>query len=124
KSKTLDKARVEVFSADQRLNAAKRFHAPDRALTRKNEQQAVRIGDAVFVTYTGGLFSEIGLAVKKQSPLEKTFVIGECAGRGGYLPTAKDFIDGDYEIDGSPYSHKAEETYIRTSLELIGRVMK
>ncbi|MHB9031356.1 MAG: neutral/alkaline non-lysosomal ceramidase N-terminal domain-containing protein, partial [Candidatus Latescibacterota bacterium] len=45
KSKPLDKARVEVFSADQRLNAAKRFHAPDRALTRKNEQQAVRIGD-------------------------------------------------------------------------------
>jgi hypothetical protein len=124
KSRTRDKARVEVFSADQRLNAAKRFYAPDRALTRKNEQQAVRIGDAVFVTYTGGLFSEIGLAVKKQSPLEKTFVIGECAGRGGYLPAARDFIDGDYEIDGSPYSPKAEETYIRTSLELIGMVMK
>ena len=123
-TRSLDKVRVEVFSANQRLNAANRFYAPGRSLTRKNEQQAVRIGDAVFVTYTGGLFSEIGLEVKKRSPLEKTFIIGECAGRGGYLPMAKDFIDGDYEVDGTPYSPKAEDTYISTALELIGRVIK
>ena len=83
---------------------------------------AARIGDAVFVTYTGGLFTEVSAALKKQSPLDKTFIIGECTGRGGYLPTAKDFIDGDYEVDGSRYSPEAEETYIRASLELIGRV--
>lgn len=123
-SRSLDKVRVEVFSANQRLNAANRFYTPGRNLNRKNEQQAVRIGDAVFVTYTGGLFSEIGLEVKKRSPLEKTFIIGECAGRGGYLPIERAFIDGDYEVDGTPYSPKAEETYISTSLELIGRVIK
>jgi hypothetical protein len=123
-TKTLDKVRVEVFSTGQRLGAARRFYNPDRALTRKNEQMAVRIGDAVFVTYTGGLFSEVALAVQKQSPMLKTFVIGECAGAGGYLPTAKDFLDGDYEVDGSPYSPKAEARYIETSLDLIGRVME
>ena len=89
---------------------------------RSLEQQAVRIGDAVFVTFPGELFSEIGLAIKNQSPYEKTYILGVTCGPGGYLPTAKEFIEGDYEVDGSSYSPKTEQVCIDSSLELIHRV--
>ncbi|MFC1538136.1 neutral/alkaline non-lysosomal ceramidase N-terminal domain-containing protein [Candidatus Latescibacterota bacterium] len=118
-----DNARVEVFQTDQRLQAAKRFYSnTNRNTTRTLEQQAVRIGDAVFVTFPGELFSEIGLAIKNQSPFEKTFVFGVTCGPGGYLPTAKEFIEGDYEVDGSSYSPDAEKVCIDSSLKLIGQV--
>ena len=78
----------------------------------------------MFVTFPGELFSDIGLAIKKQSPMEKTFVIGVTCGPGGYLPSAKEFIDGDYEIDGSSYSPKTEAACIASSLDLIRKVVK
>lgn len=124
-SRTIDEARVDVFSTGQRLEAAKLFYAnPDRPRTRKLEQQAVRIGDAVFVTFPGELFSDIGLEIKKQSPLKKTFVIGVTCGPGGYLPSKKEFIDGDYEVDGSLYGPETEQVCIDSSLSLIKRVVK
>jgi hypothetical protein len=124
-TRTLDKARVEVFSTNQRLGAAKRFYgSKDRPATRRLEQQAVRIGDAVFVTFPGELFSDIGLKIKKGSLFEKTFVIGLTPGTGGYLPSADQFIDGDYEIDGSAYSPKTEEFCVASSLSLIERATR
>ncbi|MBN1294130.1 MAG: neutral/alkaline non-lysosomal ceramidase N-terminal domain-containing protein [Candidatus Latescibacteria bacterium] len=122
-TRLLDEAQVDFFQTDQRFRAAERFYKnEDRPATRSIEQQAVRIGDAVFVTYPGELFSEIALAIKQQSPLEKTFVIGVTCGPGGYLPSAKEFIEGDYEVNGSAYSPKTEQVCIDSSLTLIRRI--
>jgi hypothetical protein len=122
-TRTLDNAKVEVFSANQRLNAAKRFYNnPDRPKIRSLEQQAVRIGDAVFVTFPGELFAEIGLRIKKESPFKKTYILGLAAGEGGYLPASKEFTDGDYEVDGSDYGPQTENACVGFSLELIGRI--
>ncbi len=123
-TRTLDNARVEVFSANQKLNSAKKFYGSQpRPETRKLEQQSVRIGDAVFVTFPGELFSEIGLRIKMESPYEKTFVIGLASGGGGYLPASKEYIDGDYEVDGSDYGPKTEDACVKFSLDLIKRVI-
>ena len=122
-TRLLDEARVAVFQTDQRLQAAQRFYSmKNKHAARSLEQQAVRIGDAVFVTFPGELFSEIGLAIKNQSPYEKTYILGVTCGPGGYLPTAKEFIEGDYEVNGSAYSPKTEQVCIDSSLELIHRV--
>ena len=124
-TRTLDNARVEVFSANQRLDAAKKFYGNEpRPKTRSLEQQAIRIGDAVFVTFPGELFAEIGLRIKNNSPYNKTYIIGVAAGEEGYLPAAKEFIDGDYEVDGSDYGPQTEDACVRFSLDLIGRVIK
>lgn len=118
-----DEARVEVFQADQMYRTAKRyFSGAERPATRSLEQTAVRIGDAVFVTFPGEMFSEIGLAIKQGSPVEKTFVIGLTCGPGGYLPTAKEFLEGDYEVNGSAYSPKTEKFCVESSVSLIKRV--
>ncbi len=124
-TRTLDRARVDVFQTGQRLGAAKRFYGTEnRPVSRSLEQQAIRIGDAAFVTFPGELFSDIGLEIKKGSPVPKTFVIGVTCGPGGYLPSAKEFHDADYEIDGSPYSPKTERVCIDSSLQLIRQVAK
>ena len=121
-SRTFDRAQVEVFSTGQRLRTAKRFYSRGNEKTISLEQQAVRIGDAAFVSFPGELFADIGLKIKQQSPLEKTFILGVTPGPGGYLPSAKEFVDEDYEVDGSRYSPKTEQVCIDSSLELINRI--
>jgi len=118
-----DRLRVAVFQTGQRLDTARRFYgSEERGGSTSIEQQAVRVGDAVFVAVPGEIFSEIGLKIKEASPFEKTFVIGLANGYGGYLPTAKEFIEGDYEVDGCRYSDRAEKVCIDSSLELIRRL--
>jgi hypothetical protein len=124
-TRRLDSARVDAFRADQRLRIARRYFSGQKPpATRSLEQSAVRIGDAVFVTFPGELFSEIALAIKNRSPLEKTFVIGVTCGPGGYLPSAKEFLEGDYEVNGSAYSPLTEKVCIESSLSLINRLAK
>jgi len=123
-TRTLDNARVEVFAENQKLNAAERFfNRGQHSQTITVEQQAVRIGDAVFVTFPGELFAEIGLKIKDSSPYDKTFIIGLTAGGKGYLPAANEFIDGDYEVDGSVYGIQTEDACVNFSLELIKDVV-
>jgi len=124
-TRLLDAARVEVFQAEQRLSIARRYFSGEKQpATRSLEQIAIRIGDAVFVTFPGELFSEIGLAIKEKSPTEKTFIIGLTCGPGGYLPAAKEFREGDYEVNGSAYSPLTEAFCVESSLSLINRVAK
>lgn len=124
-TRILDKVRVEIFQTGQRLHSARRYYASDKnSEPLKIEQQAVRIGDTIFVSVPGEVFSEIGLAIKKESPFEKTFVIGLANGYGGYMPTEKEFIEGDYEVDGSAYSKEAGRVCVESSLDLIRRVGK
>jgi hypothetical protein len=124
-TRTLDNARVQVFSANQKLNTAKKFSGENSIpKTKQLEQYSVRIGDAVFVTFPGELFSEIGLRIKNGSPYQKTFILGLAAGGGGYLPAAREFIDGDYEVDGSDYGPSTEDACVRFSLDMIGRVTR
>ena len=69
------------------------------------------------------MFSEIALAVKRQSPYAKTYAAGVAGGYDGYMPTAKDFIEGDYEVDGCKYSPAAERVMIESALDVIGRLV-
>ncbi|MHB9029683.1 MAG: neutral/alkaline non-lysosomal ceramidase N-terminal domain-containing protein, partial [Candidatus Latescibacterota bacterium] len=122
--RVIEAFRVENYLAGLRLNAAKTYNAPNRPQVIPLLQQAVRIGDAVFVTFPCEVFTEIGLKVKQQSPLEKTFVLG-CAGCfDEYLPTAEEFREEGYAALISPFSPQAEQALIEYSLELIGAVMK
>ncbi|MCE5252159.1 neutral/alkaline non-lysosomal ceramidase N-terminal domain-containing protein [bacterium] len=121
-TRIIDEAKVAVFQTTQRLNSAKRFYEPNRPASRTIEHQCFRIGDAIFVSVPDEVFSEIGVAIKEQSAFEKTFVIALTNGYRGYLPSAREFIEGDYEVDGSVYSPKAEKVCIEACLDMIGRV--
>lgn len=65
------------------------------------EMQAIALGDAVLVTTPGETFVEIGQAIKAGSPFEHTLVTGYTNGVIGYIPTAKAFDEGGYEVTSS-----------------------
>jgi hypothetical protein len=120
--RVLDEYRVDEFLARLALNTAKWVEANPNPAPRSLEQQAVRLGDAVFVTFPAEVFTEIGLKVKQQSPYEKTFIIGLASGHGGYMPTAAEYLEGGYAAVMTTYSPKCEQVCIDASLELISRV--
>lgn len=73
----------------------------DRQRTRQLEIQAIRLGDALLVGLPGEAFVEIGLAIKAASPMPRTLVVGYANGVLGYIPTAKAFEEGGYEVDSA-----------------------
>lgn len=73
----------------------------ERERTRRLEIHALRLGDALLIGTPGETFVEIGLAAKAASPLPKTFVVAYANGNVGYIPTAKAFEEGGYEVDSA-----------------------
>src|SRR5439155_4232493 len=59
--------------------------------------QAIRVGELGIVANPCETFVEIGLEVKKKSPLRPTFTIELANGYNGYLPTAEQHALGGYE---------------------------
>jgi hypothetical protein len=59
--------------------------------------QAFRIGDLGVCAIPFEVFVEIGLQLKKESPLAQTFTISHANGSHGYLPTAEQHKLGGYE---------------------------
>ena len=120
--RVLDRARVDVFLTGLAVGCSRWVEEHPNPEPLVMEQQAVRIGDAVFATFPNEVFSEIGLAVKKRSPMEKTFVIGLASGHGGYIPTAEEFREGGYASDMTRFSPKCGDVVANAALELIGKV--
>jgi len=118
----LDRYRVAVFLTGLEANCAKWVEDNPNPAPVSLEQQVIRIGDAVFVTFPVEVFSEIGFMVKQRSPFEKTFVIGLAGGYSGYVPTADEYSEGGYAVVGTHFSPQCEQVCIDASLGLIGRV--
>lgn len=121
-----DRARREVFTSGQRLAAARNFFASRGGpRTQSMEHQALRVGPAVLATLPGEVFSEIGLRIKRDSPAKTTFLLGLANGYGafGYIPPAREFVEGDYEVVACVYSPEAEDACVAASLEMIRRVL-
>ena len=59
--------------------------------------QAVRIGDLGIVAIPFEVFAEIGLGIKRRTPLKRSFTISFGNGSYGYLPTPEQHKLGGYE---------------------------
>ena len=80
--------------------------------------QAFRIGDLGIVSSPCETFVETGLAIKKDSPLPKTFCIELANGYNGYLPTPEHHNLGGYETwrARSSYVNPTAEPLVRETL--------
>lgn len=65
--------------------------------TVKLKLQAIRIGELGIVAIPAEVFSEIGLEIKRRSPLKPTFTIALANGWNGYLPTPQQHELAGYE---------------------------
>ena len=90
------------------------------------EIQAIRIGTTALVGVPGEVFVEIGLRVKRRSPLSPTFLAGYCNGLVGYISTEKAIEEGGYEPQKSFYylmeqifAPEIEEVVVQGALEAL-----
>lgn len=87
--------------------------------------QAIRIGEVAIGAIPCEVFAEIGLEIKKKSPLKQTFVISLANGYNGYLPTPAQHALGGYETWRARSSYlevKASEPITAGILELLEKV--
>jgi neutral ceramidase len=97
---------------------------PDRV---KLKLQAIRIGDLGIAAIPCEVFAEIGLEIKKKSPLARTFTVSLANGYNGYLPTPAQHALGGYETWRARSSYlevNAADTITRTMLDLLAKVAK
>ena len=82
------------------------------------EQTCLAIGDCALLSFPGELYTEIGQALKAQSPFRRTYIIGLANGYVGYIPTAKALAEGGYAED-MRWIDNAEATVVERSLALL-----
>lgn len=85
------------------------------------EVQAVRLSnDVALVALPGEIFVELGMALKKSSPFKTTLVV-ECpgAGRIGYVPARKAFVEGEYEVVNSRLECGGGEVLVESAVCLL-----
>jgi neutral ceramidase len=84
--------------------------------------QAIRIGELGIVANPCETFVEIGLEIKKKSPLKPTFTISLANGYNGYLPTPEQHALGGYETWRARSAYLAEDSSVvitRTLVEML-----
>lgn len=86
------------------------------------EQTCFAIGDTAFVTFPGEMYTEIGLAIKAQSPFRHTFILGLANGDVGYVPTRRAVGEGGYAEDTRRLDESAEDIVKEETLTLLERV--
>lgn len=93
--------------------------------TVKAKLQAFRVGDLGIVSSPCETFVEIGLEIKKKSPLKPTFIIELANGYNGYLPTPEQHQRGGYETWRARSSYlevNASPKITKTLLDLLEQV--
>ena len=89
------------------------------------ELQAIRIGSLGIAAIPCEVFAEIGLEIKRRSPLKPAFTIELANGYNGYLPTPEQHALGGYETWRATSSYlevDASTKIVQTVLELLSEV--
>ena len=79
----------------------------------------IKVGGLVLTGISGEVMTEIGMAVKNQSPYQHTVVITHCNGSAGYLLTDQAYAEGGYEAMVSKTMPGTAEQIIDNLSEMI-----
>jgi neutral ceramidase len=82
---------------------------------------AVRIGDLMWTTFPGEMFSNIGKQVKAASPASFPCLMGYTNGYIGYFPEQKAYAEGGYEVAVTHLDPASEHIYLRAIAKLMMR---
>jgi hypothetical protein len=82
---------------------------------------AVRIGNLMWVTFPGEMFSGIGKRVKTATPAANAYLMGYTNGYVGYFPEQKAYSEGGYEVATTHLDPAAEGIYMQELAELLRR---
>jgi hypothetical protein len=87
--------------------------------------QTVRIGNSVLVGIPGEPLVEVGIRIKKDSPLKPTLIISYANGYCGYIAISEAYEQGGYEVTPAWWNRLAKgaaEILIEESVSLIKRL--
>ena len=73
------------------------------------EINALHAGGVAFATVPYEMFCSNGMFVKNNSPFDITFMLTNCDGTNSYLPDAKAFAYGCYEVNVRVFSNGVAE---------------
>jgi hypothetical protein len=88
----------------------------------KAEIMGLKVGDFVLITFSGEVFSQIGLNIKKTSPYEYTFVAGYTNGSVGYSPTPDAYSGDTYEVSLSKLAPEWQKIFEDKAMEIIKKL--
>ncbi len=120
-------------AANRELRGVEEIYARETVLlakypdTVKMKLQAMRVGSLGVVGIPCEVFTEIGLEIKRRSPLQPTFTVSLANGYNGYLPTPQQHRWGGYETWRARSSYlevSASDTITKTVLDLLATVAK
>ncbi len=114
---------VRVFFAKNMISFNEKYKGTSVEL----EMSALRIGEIAFLGVGGELFTEIGLAIKEESPFKHTLIAVLANGYNGYLVSAGAFKGGGYETmprDTSQFGEEAEGIIRKTALKMLGELRR
>jgi neutral ceramidase len=81
------------------------------------EVQVIALGDQIaFVSFPGEMFTELGLALKEDSPYPITIAAELANGWLGYIPNSAAYPQGQYEVVSSPVGSGAGEELVASAL--------
>ena len=91
---------------------------------------AVRVGGTALVTFAAETFTEIGMAVKGNSPAKHTLFVSLTDGCISYLHSAASHLEGGYEVDTAPLAYRypgrlkaeCEGIALETARKLLGQL--
>ena len=90
---------------------------------RPMEVQVFRLdAETAIVCLPCEVFVELGLAIKRASPFRNTLVIEICNDRPSYVPTAKAFAEGSYEVTNARVKPGAGEMLVDAAVRLLNEV--
>lgn len=102
---------LEPVEGKQVVLLRSRVSLPGRTLTGRlskvpliTELTALRLGGVGLVLIPGEPFVEIGLAIRRASPFEPTWVVSYAGDYVGYIPTDRAFDEGGYELGPGPWA--------------------
>jgi hypothetical protein len=79
----------------------------------------LRIGDLMWTTFPGEMFSNIGKQVKAASPATFAHLMGYTNGSVGYFPEQKAYSEGGYEVAVTDLDPVSERIYLRAIAALM-----
>ncbi|MGA2862891.1 MAG: neutral/alkaline non-lysosomal ceramidase N-terminal domain-containing protein [Verrucomicrobiota bacterium] len=84
------------------------------------EVQVIALGRRLaWVGLPGEVFVELGLAIKKLSPFEQTFVVELANENIGYIPDRRSYAEGNYEPESARCAAGSGEKLVEAALRLL-----
>lgn len=122
KPEPLAQPRVQIETAEILLPRQYRELIEDFTATAvKAPTTVVRIGDMMWTTFPGEMFSSIGKQVKAAAPATHAYVMGYTNGYIGYFPNQQAYAHGGYEVAVTHLDPASEHIYLQAIAKLMMR---